>query len=235
MRLAATLWAGTEPLDGDADEGPRHLRPAGVRLMPHAPPTSSAAAQLETYFDRTAAEAWARLTSDAPVGRHPRHRARRARPDARARCCPGCPPTCAARACSTPAAAPARSRSRRRGAAPTWSRSTCRRRWSTWRASARPSDLGAGRIDFRVGDMLDPALGRFDHVVAMDSLIHYAAPTMRCARWPAWPRARERSMLFTFAPRTPAARGHARGRPAVPARRPRAGDRAGRRSDAAPR
>ena len=25
--------------------------------------------QIETYFDRTAAEAWARLTSDAPVGR----------------------------------------------------------------------------------------------------------------------------------------------------------------------
>ncbi len=32
-----------------------------------------------------------------------------------------------------------------------------------------------GTIDFRVGDMLDPALGRFDHVVAMDSLIHYNA------------------------------------------------------------
>ena len=30
-------------------------------------------------------------------------------------------------------------------------------------------------IDWRVGDMLDPALGRFDHVVAMDSLIHYRA------------------------------------------------------------
>ena len=25
--------------------------------------------EIETYFDRTAAEAWARLTSDAPVGR----------------------------------------------------------------------------------------------------------------------------------------------------------------------
>ena len=25
--------------------------------------------QLETYFDRTAVDAWARLTSDAPVGR----------------------------------------------------------------------------------------------------------------------------------------------------------------------
>lgn len=25
--------------------------------------------EIETYFDRTAAQAWARLTSDAPVGR----------------------------------------------------------------------------------------------------------------------------------------------------------------------
>ncbi|MFX6218458.1 methyltransferase domain-containing protein, partial [Acinetobacter baumannii] len=31
------------------------------------------------------------------------------------------------------------------------------------------------KIDWRVGDMLDPALGQFDHVVAMDSLIHYQA------------------------------------------------------------
>ena len=91
-------------------------------------------------------------------------------------------------ACSTPAAAPARSRSRRRGAAPRWSRSTVADAGRP-RARAQRRRPGRGRIDFRVGDMLDPALGRFDHVVAMDSLIHYAPPTMRCARWPAWPRA----------------------------------------------
>ena len=58
------------------------------------------------------------------------------------------------------------------------------------------------RIDFRTGDMLDPALGRFDHVVGMDSLIHYRAPDM--ARTVAG-LAREctGSVLFTFAPRTP--------------------------------
>ena len=39
-----------------------------------------------------------------------------------------------------------------------------------------PRDLGTGAVEFRVGDMLDPALGRFDYVVAMDSLIHYPAP-----------------------------------------------------------
>ena len=30
-------------------------------------------------------------------------------------------------------------------------------------------------IDWRIGDMFDPALGQFDHVIAMDSLIHYDA------------------------------------------------------------
>ncbi len=51
--------------------------------------------------------------------------------------------------------------------------------------------------------MLDPALGRFDHVVAMDSLIHYHAPDI--VRVLATLAARtDASILFTFAPRTPA-------------------------------
>ncbi len=50
--------------------------------------------------------------------------------------------------------------------------------------------------------MLDPALGRFDHVVGMDSLIHYhQADVVRVLAGLA-----ERtgsSILFTFAPSTP--------------------------------
>ncbi|MCX8004460.1 MAG: magnesium protoporphyrin IX methyltransferase, partial [Burkholderiaceae bacterium] len=70
---------------------------------------------------------------------------------------------------------------------------------------ARERHAGAaagGCIEFLVGDMLDAALGRFDHVVAMDSLIHYdAADIARClAHWA--PRT-EGSLLFTVAPRTP--------------------------------
>jgi magnesium-protoporphyrin O-methyltransferase len=51
--------------------------------------------------------------------------------------------------------------------------------------------------------MLDPALGQFDYVVAMDSLIHYrTADTIRVLVGLA---ARTRAaVLFTFAPRTPA-------------------------------
>ncbi|MEL0210470.1 MAG: methyltransferase domain-containing protein, partial [Novosphingobium sp.] len=45
-------------------------------------------------------------------------------------------------------------------------------------AQRAPSYLGHGRIDWRVGDMLDAGLGSFDHVVAMDSLIHYTLPDM---------------------------------------------------------
>lgn len=60
-------------------------------------------------------------------------------------------------------------------------------------------DVGAGSIDFRVGDMFDPALGRFDHVVGMDSLIHYkAADVVRVLSGLA--ARTDRSMLFTFAP-----------------------------------
>jgi magnesium-protoporphyrin O-methyltransferase len=51
--------------------------------------------------------------------------------------------------------------------------------------------------------MLDPALGEFDHVVGMDSLIHYEPADVVRALSALAPRVRH-SMLFTFAPRTPA-------------------------------
>jgi magnesium-protoporphyrin O-methyltransferase len=60
-----------------------------------------------------------------------------------------------------------------------------------------------GDIEFVSGDMLDPALGRFDHVVAMDSLIHYNLRDVLRALTSLAQRT-ERSVLFTFAPRTPA-------------------------------
>jgi magnesium-protoporphyrin O-methyltransferase len=61
----------------------------------------------------------------------------------------------------------------------------------------------AGRIDWRSGDMLDAALGGFDHVVAMDSLIHYDETDMVRVIG-AWSQRTRHSMLFTFAPRNPA-------------------------------
>ena len=42
-------------------------------------------------------------------------------------------------------------------------------------ARKRLPDALSHQVTFHAGDMLDPALGDFDHVVAMDSLIYYDA------------------------------------------------------------
>ncbi len=55
-------------------------------------------------------------------------------------------------------------------------------------------------IDWQVGDMFDPALGQFDHVIAMDSLIHYDADDV-VAVVSAWAE-RAKHIAFTFAPGT---------------------------------
>ncbi len=167
--------------------------------------------ELETYFDRTAAAAWARLTSDAPVsGIRATVRAGRERMRATLLAwlpedLHGCRVLDAG--CGTGAASIELAR---RGAdvvavdvAATLVNLASER--ST-------GHHGAGRIEFRVGDMLDPSLGRFDHVVAMDSLIHYRAPDIIRVLSGLTSRA-ERSVVFTFAPRTPAlAAMHAVGR-----------------------
>ena len=158
--------------------------------------------ELRTYFDRTAAEAWSRLTSDAPVGRI-RATVRAGRDQMRATLLGWLPADLAGKrlldaGCGTGALAV---EAARRGAevvavdlSPTLI-GLARER--------TPRDLGAGRIDFTVGDLLDPVLGRFDHVVAMDSLIHYRAPDAVRALTALASRT-DASLLFTFAPRTPA-------------------------------
>jgi len=157
--------------------------------------------QLETYFDRTAVDTWSRLTSDAPVGRI-RATVRAGRDGMRATLLDWLPQDLRGRrvldaGCGAGQLAIELAR---RGASvlavdlsPTL----------VGLAGERmPADL-PGRIDFRVGDMLDPAYGEFDHVVAMDSLVHYhAGDTVRVIAGLA---ARTRvSIQFTFAPRTPA-------------------------------
>ncbi|MEY2735197.1 MAG: Magnesium-protoporphyrin O-methyltransferase, partial [Pseudomonadota bacterium] len=59
-----------------------------------------------------------------------------------------------------------------------------------------------GSITFGAGDMLSADLGYFDHVVCMDSLIHYDTPHIAQALATLAERTRG-SMLFTYAPRTP--------------------------------
>ncbi len=60
----------------------------------------------------------------------------------------------------------------------------------------------ADRIDFRAGDMLDRSFGMFDMSVGMDSLIHYDLPEILASLHNLVERTREQ-VLFTVAPFTP--------------------------------
>jgi magnesium-protoporphyrin O-methyltransferase len=63
------------------------------------------------------------------------------------------------------------------------------------------ADLRGGSIHFLSGDMLNPALGKFDYVVGMDSLIHYnATDAVRVLSGLA--NRTKYAILFTFAPKT---------------------------------
>ncbi len=157
--------------------------------------------QLEAYFDRTAAEAWKRLTSDAPVSGI-RATVRAGRDRMRATLMSWLPDDLAGRrvldaGCGTGALAVEAARRGAHVVAIDLAGTLV-----SLAGERMPGDLGSGHIEWRVGDMTDPALGTFDHVVGMDSLIHYPAPDM--ARAVAGLAARATgSVLFTFAPRTP--------------------------------
>jgi magnesium-protoporphyrin O-methyltransferase len=64
-----------------------------------------------------------------------------------------------------------------------------------------PNDLHH-RLTFRAGDMLNPKLGSFDHIVAMDSMIYYSGDDIANILHELAPRLRN-NMIFTVAPRTP--------------------------------
>ena len=156
--------------------------------------------RIEAYFDRTAADAWARLTSDAPVGRI-RRTVRAGRDEMRRTVLDWLPVDLSGRrvldaGCGTGAFA---LEAARRGAEVV---AVDHSATLVGLAGERaPADV-RGRIDFRAGDMLDPALGRFDWVVAMDSIIHYRADDMAdiVARFA---ERADRGVAVTFAPRTP--------------------------------
>jgi magnesium-protoporphyrin O-methyltransferase len=158
--------------------------------------------ELQTYFDRTAVEAWARLTSTAPVSKI-RATVRAGRDQMRGVLLGFLPADlsstrildagCGTGALSVEAA--------QRGAGVLAIDLS-----QTLVELARerlPAQLHSGSIDFRVGDMFDTGVGTFDHVVAMDSLIHYPLPDV--VRVLSGFAARTRhSIVFTFAPKTPA-------------------------------
>lgn len=163
--------------------------------------------EIEHYFDRTAAHTWARLTSDAPVSRI-RATVRAGRDRMRNTLLSWLPDDLRGRrildaGCGTGALA---LEAARRGAhvvaidlSPTLvdlARERTRSECEGFKA------LSGGQIEFHSGDMLDPAHGHFDHIVCMDSIIHYGARDVEKVLGTLVDRSRE-SVIFTFAPRTP--------------------------------
>ncbi len=157
-------------------------------------------ASVETYFDKTATRTWERLTSDAPVSRI-RETVRRGRDAMRAQMLARLPDDlrgarildagCGAGQMTAELAA--------RGA-------------DVVAVDISPSLVGiaqqrlpehlASRVDFRAGDMLAEELGRFDHVMAMDSLIYYGRDDLAAAL-DRMSRRIAGNVVFTVAPRTP--------------------------------
>lgn len=157
--------------------------------------------ELERYFDRTAADAWSKLTSDAKVSGI-RATVRAGRDRMRGILLGWLPEDLGGRrvldaGCGTGMAAVELARRGADVVAIDLSETLV-----TLARERAPEDLGTGRIDFRVGDMLAAELGRFDHVLAMDSFIHYL-PHDKVTMIGRLAEKAERSMVFTFAPRTP--------------------------------
>ena len=167
--------------------------------------SASAASYLERrawigeYFDRTASAAWKVLTSDAPVSRI-RATVRAGRDTMRHTLLASLPSSLnGARVldagCGTGVLA----------------MDLARRGASVLAIDLSPTLVDHARekaeaeglsIDFRSGDMLDPALGMFDYVIAMDSLIHYEMREILAALSQLAPRV-STQMAITVAPRTP--------------------------------
>ena len=64
-----------------------------------------------------------------------------------------------------------------------------------------PDNIGRGSISFVAGDMLDIQYGEFDHVVAMDSMIHYRTDDL-VSMLAALSLRTSQSIIFTHAPKT---------------------------------
>lgn len=157
--------------------------------------------QLQQYFDRTAFDAWAKLTSTAPVSGI-RKTVRAGRDEMRNLLLGYLPSDLRGQrvldaGCGTGALAVELAK---RGAqvmatdiSPTLIELARER---------LPTDLPNGSIEFFAGDMLDPSLGRFDHVVCMDSMIHYHRNDITKALAGLAQRTSQ-TIAFTFAPKNP--------------------------------
>lgn len=158
--------------------------------------------QLETYFDRTAARTWEQLTSDAPVSKV-RQTVRAGRDHMRAHMLSWLPHNLDGKrvldaGCGTGALSVELAKRGAQVTAVDISGSLLEV------AKKRTPEHLLKYIDYRVGDMLATHDQPFDHVMAMDSLIHYPASDMRDAinALSQSISGSGASLVFTFAPRT---------------------------------
>jgi magnesium-protoporphyrin O-methyltransferase len=156
--------------------------------------------RVEHYFDRTATRTWERLTSDAKVSRI-RQTVREGRDRMRAEMLALLPADLTGRrvldaGCGTGAMTEELAR---RGAQVT--AVDISPQLVTIARERLPAALAA-QVRFHSGDMTDTALGSFDHVMAMDSLIYYRATDIAQVLHQLGSRTTG-SIVFTVAPRTP--------------------------------
>ena len=155
--------------------------------------------RVETYFDQTATKTWERLTSDAPVSRV-RETVRAGRDRMRETMLNTLGDVRGKRILDAGCGAGQMTHELAlRGAeviAVDISPSLVEI------ARKRLPDALSHQVTFHAGDMLDPALGDFDHVVAMDSLIYYDAADINRSISTLFQRTSGK-IVFTVAPRTP--------------------------------
>ncbi|MCF8165478.1 MAG: magnesium protoporphyrin IX methyltransferase [Rhodoferax sp.] len=155
--------------------------------------------KLQDYFDRTANDAWAKLTSDAPVSGI-RATVRAGRDQMRSNLIARLPESLSGKrildaGCGTGALALELANKGASVVAIDLSPNLIEL------AKERIAPADRQNIDFRSGDMLDDSLGEFDYVVGMDSMIHYCADDMLVVLEKLAPRVSHK-IVFTFAPST---------------------------------
>lgn len=155
--------------------------------------------KLQDYFDRTANDAWAKLTSDAPVSGI-RATVRAGRDQMRNSIISRLPENLTGKrildaGCGTGAVALELANKGALVTAVDLSPNLIEL------AKSRIPENQRQNIQFYAGDMLDEAHGDFDYVIGMDSMIHYCAKDMLVVLEKLSPRVSEK-ILFTFAPST---------------------------------
>ncbi len=155
--------------------------------------------RVETYFDQTATKTWEQLTSDVPISKI-RQTVRAGREQMRALMLSRVPEDLSGArildaGCGTGLMTEELAKRGANVLAVDISPSLIRI------AKKRLPYQLRNNVTFTSGDMLDPKLGEFDFVLAMDSLIYYGADEV-CASVVALGQRPTRKVIFTVAPRT---------------------------------